>query len=205
VPTRPAPPSRPRVPLSRDRILDAAHRLVEEEGWHRLSMRKLAAALQVDPMAPYHHFANREALLQALVARVFSPLAEPGPRPSAHLPWQAALLALVERYLDLALGAPEVIRALARGEGDASFPVRAFDRALAEILAPLHLSKVHLRTATDLVVDMMHGVALAGGPLRRSALKAEVAMLAKGVEACARITPGAGPRGSAARVRVPGR
>lgn len=203
--TASAPSSRPRAPLSRERILEAAHRLVETQGWHRLSMRKLAAALQVDPMAPYHYFENREALLQALVARVFSPLAEPGPRPTGELPWQEALTALAERYLDLAMDAPELVRALARGEGDASVPVQAFDRAMAEILAPLKLRDAHLRTATDLVVDLLHGFALAGGPLRRRALRAELAMVMKGVEAFAQVTPGAGPRGSAGRGQAPGR
>jgi TetR/AcrR family transcriptional regulator, tetracycline repressor protein len=55
--------------LSRERILDAAGKLVEREGPDRLSMRRLAQALDVWPMALYRYFEDKDALLDAIVDR----------------------------------------------------------------------------------------------------------------------------------------
>ena len=69
-----------RIPLDTDRILDAAGALIDSEGTAAFSMRRLAATLDVTPMALYKWFDNRESLLQALGARVFDALAIPDDR-----------------------------------------------------------------------------------------------------------------------------
>jgi AcrR family transcriptional regulator len=60
------PRAKPRIPLSRERILRAAVGLADEGGIESLSMRKLAHALGVEPMSLYYHVANREALLDGV-------------------------------------------------------------------------------------------------------------------------------------------
>lgn len=57
----------PRVPLTRDRVLSAAVALADEHGFETLSMRKLALALDVVPMALYRHVANKDELVNALI------------------------------------------------------------------------------------------------------------------------------------------
>ena len=49
--------------------MTAAEGVIAELGWERFSMRALGRALGVDPMAIYHYFDGREALLAALVER----------------------------------------------------------------------------------------------------------------------------------------
>ena len=49
-----------------------ALRIVDEQGLQRLTMRRLGAELGVDPMAVYHHVADKAALFDGLVERVFS-------------------------------------------------------------------------------------------------------------------------------------
>ncbi|MGH2640379.1 MAG: TetR/AcrR family transcriptional regulator C-terminal domain-containing protein [Actinomycetota bacterium] len=56
-----------RVPLTRDRVLSTAVVLADQEGIESLSMRKLAQALDVVPMALYRHVANKDELLGGLV------------------------------------------------------------------------------------------------------------------------------------------
>jgi AcrR family transcriptional regulator len=56
-----------RSPLSRDAVLRAGLRLIDEEGLDGLTMRKLAQVLGVDPMALYNHVADKGALLDGLV------------------------------------------------------------------------------------------------------------------------------------------
>lgn len=58
--------------LTRDRVLDAALALVDEQGYQKLTMRALAERLGVDPMAPYHYVPNKAALFDGLVERIWS-------------------------------------------------------------------------------------------------------------------------------------
>jgi AcrR family transcriptional regulator len=52
--------------LTQDVIVDAALAVVDQEGWDALSMRRLAVALDVWPMAVYRHFADKDALMAAV-------------------------------------------------------------------------------------------------------------------------------------------
>jgi AcrR family transcriptional regulator len=64
------------TPLNREAILEAAIALIEREGSRALTMRRLGAALGVEGMAIYHHFAGREDLLAGLADRLLRPLGE---------------------------------------------------------------------------------------------------------------------------------
>ena len=59
--------AQPRSPLTRERVLRTAIALADQGGIESLSMRKLAQALDVVPMALYRHVANKDELLDALV------------------------------------------------------------------------------------------------------------------------------------------
>src|ERR1700735_4852335 len=60
----------------RERLCDAAARLFLEEGEAALSMRRLAAEVGCSPMAPYRHFADKQALIAAIRAQAFDRLAD---------------------------------------------------------------------------------------------------------------------------------
>jgi AcrR family transcriptional regulator len=47
----------------RDSILEAAWRLVNDEGWQSLSIRKIADAIEYSVPVVYDHFENKEAIL----------------------------------------------------------------------------------------------------------------------------------------------
>jgi AcrR family transcriptional regulator len=57
----------PRVPLSRERVLDAAVALADKGGVDALSMRKIAQELGVVPMALYKHVSSKDELLDGMV------------------------------------------------------------------------------------------------------------------------------------------
>ena len=52
--------------LTSERIVEAAFAIVEQEGLEALSMRRLAEALDVWPMAVYRYFRDKDELLDAL-------------------------------------------------------------------------------------------------------------------------------------------
>jgi AcrR family transcriptional regulator len=53
--------------MSRDRIFEAAKAAVAQDGFSGLTIRKVAERAGMSPMALYHHFADKDALLNALM------------------------------------------------------------------------------------------------------------------------------------------
>jgi AcrR family transcriptional regulator len=76
-----------REPLSRERVLGAAVALADAGGIAGLSMRKLADALGVEAMSLYHHFANKDQILDGMVDVVFGEIEFPVRR----VGWQTAM------------------------------------------------------------------------------------------------------------------
>ncbi|MGW3341784.1 TetR/AcrR family transcriptional regulator C-terminal domain-containing protein [Nonomuraea rubra] len=73
------PAKRPPVPLSRERIIEAALHIADSQGLRRLTMRRLGDALQVEAMAIYHHLPRgKEALMDALAEHVTAVQVEQG-------------------------------------------------------------------------------------------------------------------------------
>lgn len=124
-----APQPTPR--LSRDRIVEAALRVIDDEGLGDLSMRRLAQELDVWPMALYRYFQDKEELVEAVVEAASTRIELPPDGGS----WRAGLFGLlggviasVRRHPGLAVpvgagriapGGPRVseagLRLLARG------------------------------------------------------------------------------------------
>jgi len=58
--------------LTRERVIDAALRIMDEEGLDAVTMRRLGKALGVEAMSLYHYVSDKEDLLQGLCSRVMS-------------------------------------------------------------------------------------------------------------------------------------
>ena len=63
--------------LSRERIVEEALALLDEEGEEALSMRRLAQRLGASTMSTYHHVSDKETLLDLVTDRVMSELRLP--------------------------------------------------------------------------------------------------------------------------------
>jgi AcrR family transcriptional regulator len=95
------------LPTTR-RIAAAARRLLDKEGTEAVTMRRVAGAVGVTPMAVYRHYPNRAGLLNALADRGFEELAArlAGKRFSGDI--EQRLTRMVEIYLDHALQKPRL-------------------------------------------------------------------------------------------------
>jgi AcrR family transcriptional regulator len=80
-----------RVPLTRERVLRTAVELADRDGLESLSMRRLAQALDVVPMALYRHVAHKDELLSGMVDVVVGEI-EP---PLADVDWKTAIRARI--------------------------------------------------------------------------------------------------------------
>jgi AcrR family transcriptional regulator len=76
-----------RIPLNRARVLQTAIGLADQGGLESLSMRKLGQELGVEAMALYHHFENKEGLVDAMVDIVFGEVELPSLGPD----WTTAM------------------------------------------------------------------------------------------------------------------
>jgi AcrR family transcriptional regulator len=91
---------------SEERILRAARRIYEKDGMPGLSMRRVSAQVGLTPMALYRHYADKSALIEALVADGFAQFetfvagAADAPTPGARF------RAVLDAYVDFALKRP---------------------------------------------------------------------------------------------------
>jgi len=76
-----------RVPLSRERVIDAAIRLADETGIDSLTMRRLAQELGVEAMSLYYYVANKDEILNGIVEVVVGEIELPPPGTD----WKAGL------------------------------------------------------------------------------------------------------------------
>lgn len=80
------PTNSPRSPLNKPRVLEAAVSLADQSRLDGFSMRGLAQALGVVPMALYKHVANKDELLDGMVDLVFAEIESPSSEADWRLP-----------------------------------------------------------------------------------------------------------------------
>lgn len=71
--TKVAPPAdeaRAKERLTRDRVVEAALRIMDEEGLEAVTMRRVAREVGVEAMSLYHHVRDKEDLLDGICTRV---------------------------------------------------------------------------------------------------------------------------------------
>ncbi|MFF4653778.1 TetR/AcrR family transcriptional regulator [Streptomyces sp. NPDC001380] len=118
-----------RVPLTPERVVDAAYEVLDREGLDGLTMRRVAAELGTAVSALYAHVSSKDELLELMYQRMFAGLEIPDPDPDrwqeqikefaragrarllahrdmarismAHVPFTAGLLPQLERMLAL--------------------------------------------------------------------------------------------------------
>lgn len=117
-------------PLNRDAILDSAVALIERDGPHALTMRRLGGRLGVEAMAIYHHFAGRDDLLAAIGDRLLEPL--------QYLDlgedWRDACRRFARALRDLAVARPSTFRLLGLEPFDTPTSLRPVERLLSVLV-----------------------------------------------------------------------
>jgi len=135
-----------RLPLTRQRIVEAALRYVDTHGLDALSMHKLGATLGVTGMSLYGHFADKEALLDGIIARMWEEIElVPGPDDG----WQETVRLLVRSLREMARRHPNAVPILIRRPSLPEPALRIGDIFLHKIQAagiPSHLAIPLLRT-----------------------------------------------------------
>ncbi|MBB1244011.1 TetR/AcrR family transcriptional regulator [Streptomyces durbertensis] len=126
--------ARPRKPLlSRERIVDTALALVDEEGLAAVSTRRLAAELGVSGPSLYNHFRTKDEILDAVVDRVCAEvdlsMFEDGSD------WAEALLRWARSYRAALAAHPRIVPHLALGPGRRPSQLRMADAVFGRMTA----------------------------------------------------------------------
>ena len=149
------------TPLSEERLLDTALKLIDEAGLDGLSMRKLGSALSVDPMAVYYYFPNKQALLRRVVEAVFGSL-----RPiAASGSWQARVRDWAYAYREIALAHPHLVLQIVTNADAVAVAVPLANESLYAALRQSGLREESVPGAGDLIVDYVHGYVLGAAAL----------------------------------------
>jgi len=90
------------------KIAEASRRLLIKDGMDAVTMRRVAAAVGITPMALYRHYADRAALLNALADEAFDSLAERLAALPARGRIEARIAKMLDVYLDHALENPRL-------------------------------------------------------------------------------------------------
>lgn len=106
------------------RIASAARHLLDREGADAVTMRRVAAAVCITPMAIYRHYPNRASLLNALADEGFQDLAARLSAKKFAGGIEQRLTKMMEIYLEHALQKPRLFELmfLHQREGARSYP-----------------------------------------------------------------------------------
>jgi AcrR family transcriptional regulator len=129
---RPAPKGR-REPVTRDRVVEAALRIMDAEGLDAVTMRRVGRELGVEAMSLYNHVRDKEEILDAVTERIMADFQVPSPGDD----WREDVKATAREWRRLLRLHPNVMTLLAErrkplANPDALVPMDAALRVLRE-------------------------------------------------------------------------
>lgn len=162
-----------RAGLTREAILEAAVRLVDRAGLAGLSMRRLGAEVGVEAMTLYHHFTNKESVLDGLVEHVFA-------RSSRSLAgggsWQTGLRAYAQSLRATLLEHPNLVPLVVSRPALTPQNLRLMEDALGELRDAgfaLSLALDILYSLNEFVIGHVAVSPSAGAPGRHAPVRQE--------------------------------
>jgi AcrR family transcriptional regulator len=90
------------------RIARIALGILEKQGPEAVTMRRIAGAIGITPMAIYHHFANRDALLRSIVDKEFADFLGMIRRLPPSPSMETDIVHIMDAYLDYAFQRPHI-------------------------------------------------------------------------------------------------
>ncbi|CDG81372.1 TetR/AcrR family transcriptional regulator [Janthinobacterium agaricidamnosum] len=165
--------------LERQAIVDAALGLLQSDAAD-FSMRSLSRQLGVDPMALYHYFRDKDALLKAVASLLFSALDPARPPFSAEDEAPVRLSGLCRAYLGLLRKAPMLMRLMTRGRVDHADAPARFAALFSLAIEEWRFSPAREALLRDVLVDYLHGYALAFLPAGDDGWQDGVALIVAG-------------------------
>lgn len=149
-------PARGATGITPAAMLDAALALLDAGGTEALTMRALGALLGVNPMTVHHHFEGRDGLIRALSDRAYADVLPP-----VSASAEARLLGLLAAYRAKVEQHPALTLEIFQSKTAFPAQARRISELLVALLRELGLSGPRALLFRDLLIDYLHGAALA--------------------------------------------
>lgn len=112
--------------LDREAVLQAALRVLDEEGPERLTMRRVAARLDVEAASLYSHVASKHDLVDGVLDLIVDAV----PMPDPGTDWRAELIAIYSAYRSTLLAHPGAVPLLTQRSRTSRSQTRLIGRAV---------------------------------------------------------------------------
>lgn len=119
------------------------------------SIRGLANELNVDAMALYYYFKNKNALLEAVTTSLIAEVYQPEGKGE----WREELCTLCKSYLTILSRYDGLLQTLLTMQSTS--PSDVFIGRFHQVVAPLNLTEERKKAFLDLLVDYLHGFSVA--------------------------------------------
>jgi AcrR family transcriptional regulator len=148
--------ARPSTPLlSREAIIERALKIIDADGVAGLSMRRLASELGVSGPSLYHHFAGKDAIIDAIIDQVNSQIRFDCERPA----WEDVLASYAYQLRALLIAHPHIVEVLALRPVTQKSGLRIYQELAAQ-LARCGWDPAFGREVTLAVENLVFGAAL---------------------------------------------
>ena len=145
-------------PLTRQRVLEAALHLIDQEGLEGFSMRKLGASLGVEAMSLYNHVESKRAVFDGVIELLI--IQDPLPVPPNATP-RDELWIVAHAFRDVLRAHPRVLPLVATSPLRTSASLAMLDRLL-ETLHQAQITGVQSIYALQCLVGFIVGHTLLG-------------------------------------------
>lgn len=141
--------------VTQDAILSTALALLDEGGGNGLSLRALAARLDVTPMSLYHHVGDHAGLLRALSDRVYAQALQGVGEAADH---RAEIRGLLVRYYQAVARHPQLTQAIFATPDAFEGVTRQITERLTALMTGTTVEPILWR---DILIDHAHGSGMA--------------------------------------------
>ena len=141
------------IGLTRERVVQAGLRLVDRDGVEALTMRRLGRELGVEAMSLYGYVANKQDLLEGVLARVYAEMPRTDDTPG---PWPERLRTIARRFRGVLLHHPNIVGLVAARPVTGQAGVHMVESTLAA-LRDAGLDLVQTKQALNVVVGFTVG------------------------------------------------
>lgn len=138
--------------LTPETIVQCAKSLLQANG-KIPAIRLISGELGVDPMAIYHYFSNKAALLEALTVSLMEEIYAP----KESEDWQEEVLQLSKSYLKLLAKYPGLLKTVLSMKTDG--PAQVFTTRFKVAVRGLEMDEDKIMDAVSLLADYLHGFA----------------------------------------------
>lgn len=156
-------PRRDKAPASREQILTTALELLNTDSVEAFTMRALADRLQVNPMTIYHHFGDRDGLIDGMSEYVYAEVSAP-----ASGAFRDRIRSLLQAYHDRVLSHPGLALLIFRQPSVFPRQAQRITDDIDRLLVEAGLSATRSRLWLNILVDFTHGAAIAAAMGDRS-------------------------------------